>query len=388
MISIAEAEHIVKTSTIVLESESLGLLNSIGHYLSNDVFSPMQMPPFSQSAMDGYAVCGTTTTFNVVGEIQAGDSNEYILKSGEAYRIFTGAMIPINTTSIAKQEIVERSNDVMTLTENLKTGTSIRLAGEELQTGDLVLKKGTKIKAAAIGLLSGLGIQTITVFKKPRITLVITGDELAKQGAPLLKGRIFESNSFTLQSALVSLGYSAKIVLVKDDFSTTKETISTAIETSDLVIMTGGISVGDYDYVGKALNELQVQQKFYKVNQKPGKPLYYGEKGNVKVFGLPGNPAAVLTCFYLYVLTAINTMTGAVNSGLLKTKVILNHDHLKKGDRGHLLKAKLIDTQVQIHKGQSSAMLSSFVDANCLLHIDSTTNQIKKGSLVDIYLLP
>jgi len=388
MISIAEAEHIVKTSTIVLESESLGLLNSIGHYLSNDVFSPMQMPPFSQSAMDGYAVCGTTTTFNVVGEIQAGDSNEYILKSGEAYRIFTGAMIPINTTSIAKQEIVERSNDVMTLTENLKTGTSIRLAGEELQTGDLVLKKGTKINAAAIGLLSGLGIQTITVFKKPRITLVITGDELTKQGAPLLKGRIFESNSFTLQSALVSLGYSAKIVLVKDDFSTTKETISTAIETSDLVIMTGGISVGDYDYVGKALNELQVQQKFYKVNQKPGKPLYYGEKGNVKVFGLPGNPAAVLTCFYLYVLTAINTMTGAVNSGLLKTKVILNHDHLKKGDRGHLLKAKLIDTQVQIHKGQSSAMLSSFVDANCLLHIDSTTNQIKKGSLVDIYLLP
>jgi len=388
MISIAEAEHIVKTSTIVLESESLGLLNSIGHYLSNDVFSPMQMPPFSQSAMDGYAVCGTTTTFNVVGEIQAGDSNAYILKSGEAYRIFTGAMIPINTTSIAKQEIVERSNDVMTLTENLKTGTSIRLAGEELQNGDLVLKKGTKINAAAIGLLSGLGIQTITVFKKPRITLVITGDELTKQGAPLLKGRIFESNSFTLQSALVSLGYSAKIVLVKDDFSTTKETISTAIETSDLVIMTGGISVGDYDYVGKALNELQVQQKFYKVNQKPGKPLYYGEKGNVKVFGLPGNPAAVLTCFYLYVLTAINTMTGAVNSGLLKTKVILNHDHLKKGDRGHLLKAKLIDTQVQIHKGQSSAMLSSFVDANCLLHIDSTTNQIKKGSLVDIYLLP
>ncbi len=388
MISIAEAEHIVKNSSIVLKSESLGLLNSIGQYLSNDVFSPMQMPPFSQSAMDGYAVCGTSSTYNVVGEIQAGDSNEYTLKIGEAYRIFTGALIPVNTTSIAKQEIVERTNDVMTLTEPLKTGTSIRLAGEELQTGDLVLKKGTKINSAAIGLLSGLGIQTITVFKKPRITLVITGDELTKQGDPLLKGRIFESNSFTLQSALISLSYSAKIVLVKDDYYATKETISTAIETSDLVIMTGGISVGDYDYVGKALNELQVQQKFYKVNQKPGKPLYYGEKGNVKVFGLPGNPAAVLTCFYVYVLTAIKTMMGAANPDLIKAKVILNHDHLKKGDRGHLLKAKLIDTQVQIHKGQSSAMLSSFVDANCLLHIDSSTNQIKKGSLVDIYLLP
>ena len=388
MISITEAEHIIKNSTIVLESQSLGLINSIGHYLSDDVFSPMHMPPFSQSAMDGYAVCGTTNTFKVIGEIQAGDSCAYVLKTGEAYRIFTGAMIPENTTSIAKQEIIERSKADIRLTENLKTGTSIRLAGEELRTGDLVLKKGTKINAAAIGLLSGLGIQYVNVFKKPRITLVITGDELTKQGETLVKGRIFESNSFTLQSALLSLGYSSKTVLVKDDYLATKNTINSAIKTSDLVIMTGGISVGDYDFVGKALNELKVQQKFYKVNQKPGKPLYYGEKGNVKVFGLPGNPAAVLTCFYIYVLTAIKTMMSASNSDLTKAKVILNHDHLKKGDRGHLLKAKLIDNQVQIHKGQSSAMLSSFVDANCLLHIDSTTNQIKKGSLVDVYLIP
>lgn len=388
MISIVEAEHIIKSSSILLESESLELLNSIGYYLSEDIFSPMQMPPFSQSAMDGYAVCGTATTFTVVGEIQAGDSNEYTLKTGEAYRIFTGAMIPEHTTSIAKQEIVERIGDSITLTENLKSGTSIRLAGEELETGDLVLKKGTKINAAAIGVLSGLGIQTVSVFKKPRITLVITGDELTKQGDTLVKGRIYESNSYTLQSALSSLGYQSEIRLVKDDFLATKNTINYAINTSDLVIMTGGISVGDYDFVGKALNELEVEQKFYKVNQKPGKPLYYGEKGHVKVFGLPGNPAAVLTCFYVYVLTAIKTMMGASHPDLIKTKVSLSHNHIKKGDRAHFLKAKLNTNSVQIHKGQSSAMLSSFVDANCLLYIDATTNQLKKDTLVDIYLLP
>ncbi len=388
MISITEAENIVKSSSITIATESLELINSVGHYLSEPIFSPLNMPPFSQSAMDGYAICGNGANYTVIGEVKAGDTCAHVLKNGEAFRIFTGAMIPSNTTSIAKQEIVERTNNAITLTETVKIGTSIRKAGEELQKGDLVLKKGTKLNAAAIGLLSGLGIQTVTVFKKPKITLVITGDELTKQGETLLKGKIYESNSFTLQSALLTLGYQSDIRLVKDDYFATKDTINSAIESSDLVIITGGISVGDYDFVGEALNELEVEQKFYKINQKPGKPLYYGEKGNTKLFALPGNPAAALTCFYIYVLTAIKTMMGASNPNLIKTKATLNHNHTKKGDRAHLLKAILIGDEIEVHKGQSSAMLSSFVEANCLLYMSSTTHQVKKGTLVDLYLLP
>jgi molybdopterin molybdotransferase len=388
MISITEAENIIKNSSITVETESIELINSVGHYLSEPIFSPLNMPPFSQSAMDGYAICGKGNSYTVVGEIKAGATHTHVLKNGEAYRVFTGAMIPENTTSIAKQEIVERLNDSITLTETVKVGTSIRKAGEELQKEDLVLGKGTQLNAAAIGLLSGLGIQNVTVYKKPKITLVITGDELTKQGQELQKGKIYESNSFTLKSALLNLGLESKTQFVKDDYFATKDTINSAIQSSDLVIMTGGISVGDYDFVGEALNELDVEQKFYKINQKPGKPLYYGEKDNTKIFALPGNPAAALTCFYVYVLTAIKTMMGASNPNLIKTKVTLSHNHTKKGDRGHLLKAKLINGEVAVHKGQSSAMLSSFVDANCLLHIDSTTNQIKKGSLVDVYLIP
>ena len=388
MISITEAENIIKSSSIIIETESLDLMNSVDHYLSEPIFSPLNMPPFSQSAMDGYAICGSGNSYKVIGEIKAGDTHAHVLKNGEAFRIFTGAMIPSNTTSIAKQEIVERTNDTITLTELVNIGTSIRIVGEELQKGDLVLQKGTKLNAAAIGLLSGLGIQNVTVFKKPKITLVITGDELTKQGEALLKGKIYESNSFTLQSALLTLGFQSEIRFVKDDYFATKDTINSVIESSDLVIMTGGISVGDYDFIGEALNELEVEQKFYKVNQKPGKPLYYGEKGNTKIFALPGNPAAALTCFYIYVLTAIKTMMGASNPNLIKTKATLNHNHTKKGDRAHLLKAKLIGSEVEVHKGQSSAMLSSFVDANCLLYLSTTTNQVTKGSLVDIYLLP
>jgi molybdopterin molybdotransferase len=152
--------------------------------------------------------------------------------------------------------------------------------------------------------------------------------------------------------------------------------------------MTGGISVGDYDFVGKALNDLNVNQVFYKVNQKPGKPLYYGEKGNVKIFALPGNPAAALTCFYVYVLTAIKNMMGENYSGLEKRNVTISHDHIKKGNRAHLLKAQVVSNKVTVHKGQSSAMLSSYVDANCLLYVDSETNLIESGDEVEVLMLP
>jgi len=388
MISINEAITIVKNSKIRLEPITLNTLDALNYFLAKDIYSPINMPPFSQSAMDGYAVCGELNSYTVIGEIKAGDTQLLELKNGEAFRIFTGAMTPNNTTSIAKQEIVDRIENKITLTESLKKGTSIRLVGEELKQNDLVLKKGTKITPAAVGLLSGLGFETISVYKKPTITLIVTGDELTKIGQPLLPGKIYESNSFTIKSALLNYGYQCDLKFVKDNFEDTKNTIDLAIKQSDLVILTGGISVGDYDFVGKALHGLNVKQQFYKVNQKPGKPLYYGELNNTKIFALPGNPAAALTCFYVYVLTALQSMMGNQNPTLSSATVKLTHNHNKKGDRANLLKALVQNNQVQIHKGQSSAMLSSFVEANCLIHLQSGDYTLNSGDEVEILLIP
>ena len=388
MIKIKQAINQILSSKFILETTSLELINTLGYTLAENIYSPISMPPFNQSAMDGYAISGDLNQFNVVTEIKAGDTEIIKIKHGEAARIFTGAKTPEGTTAIAKQEIVSKNGDNITLLETVKLGTSIRKKGEEIKQNQLALKKGTTINPSAIGLLSGLGITTISVFQKPKITLIVTGNELIKPGQKLKLGKIYESNSFTIKSALKATGYNCEIKLVKDNFEETKKAINYAIENSDLVIVTGGISVGDYDFVGKSLNEIGVKEIFYKVNQKPGKPLYYGEKGKVKIFALPGNPAAALTCFYFYVLSALKLMSGIENPTLEKQTAILTHNYTKKGDRAHLLKAKINNGKVTIHKGQSSAMLSSFVEANCLLYLSEETLKIKEKSKVEVYLLP
>jgi molybdopterin molybdotransferase len=389
MISIKEALARVKENTAKLDSVKVDLLNALGSVLSESIQSPINMPPFDQSAMDGYALGGDAAVYTVVSEIQAGASvTGKLLSRGEAARIFTGAMIPEGTTSIAKQEIVKRQGDTITLVEEVREGMSIRKKGEELAINELAISQGTYLNPAAIGFLSGLGIQKVNVYRKPKIAVIVTGNELTKPGEKLLPGRIYESNSATLTSVLKHAGFDSSLVTVKDDFNSTKETIGNAIDQNDVVIITGGISVGDYDFVGKALAELRVEEVFYKVKQKPGKPLFYGKKGAKSIFALPGNPAAVLTCYYMYVGTAIRSLIGISNPMLEEREVSLLHDFTKKGDRAHLLKAYINTEGVKVHTGQSSAMLSSFVGANCLIYLSEEDREIKKGDKVLVYILP
>jgi len=389
MISINEALKKVTETVSKLNSEEINLLDALGSVLAQNINSPIEMPPFSQSAMDGYAICGEAPTYQVVNEVQAGATDTgQPLKNGEAARIFTGAMIPEGTTAIAKQEIVSREDDTITLLEKVREGMSIRRKGEEIAINDIALNEGTYLNPAAIGFLSGLGIQTVSVTRKPRIAVIVTGNELTKPGEKLLPGRIYESNSATLTAALKHAGYDSSVVTVKDDYISTKQTIGKAIEENDLIIVTGGISVGDYDFVGKAFEELEVKEVFYKVKQKPGKPLFYGTKDNKYIFGLPGNPAAVLTCYYMYVLTAIKKLTSSANPVLEKREIPLLHDFSKKGDRAHLLKAFINNEGVEVHTGQSSAMLSSFVGANSLIYLTEEDREIKAGEKVSVYVLP
>lgn len=391
MISINSAIDKVIAHTVALPEAIIRLEDAVNCTLAHDVFSPIDLPNFDQSAMDGYAVCNAQSTYQVVKELKAGDdASDFQLKEGEAARIFTGGMTPQNAICVIKQESVETGTaDEIKILEEATEGKNIRHKGNEIKKGELVLRKGTNLSAAAIGLLAGLGIEQVTVFRKPKIAILTTGSELTQPGNTLTPGKIYESNSATLRAILNQKGLSCSVHSITDDMELTLSKLDQLISSHDLILTTGGISVGDYDFVGDALTQLGVSQVFYKVNQKPGKPVFFGKKGNTCIFALPGNPAAVLTCFYVYVIPAINKMMGRKELNLGRGFGKLKDSFFKKGSREYLLKGKRNEQgEVEILLKQSSAMMSSFIEANCLVHLGDAEKQIQEGEFVQIITLP
>ncbi len=391
MISVKEALDIVKNNTQPTnKSEIIPVIEALGYVLFEDVLSPINMPPFRQSAMDGYAInIHHGKEYHLIDEVKAGDSHHPILKAGEAVRIFTGAPVPDTANSVIIQENVSVNGTKIRYEKETKLENNIRPLGEQTKQGAIALKKGTKLTAAAIGYLTTLGIVKITVNKKPSIAIVVTGNELIKAGNKLEYGKIYESNASMLKSAVVSLGYTnIKLHKVSDNYKATKNQLEKVIAENDLVLISGGISVGDYDFVGKALQELKVKQHFYKVKQKPGKPLFYGKKENVQIFALPGNPASALSCFYIYVHLALEKIAGNTNFSHTIIKAESETDFIKMGKRAQFLKAILKDNKVQILEGQSSAMLQTFALANASVFLAEETMSVKKGDDVTVYKLP
>lgn len=391
MISIPEAISIVKKHGKPLLKETIKSVEKAGGYiLFKDVVSPINMPPFRQSAMDGYALyVHDSLSYNLIGEVKAGDGHQPVLKPGEAVRIFTGAPVPDSANAVMMQEKVESDGKAITIAHQIPQELNIRPLGEQVKTGGIALKKGTKLTPAAIGYLISLGIIEVSVFKKPNIAIVTTGNELIEAGQDLTYGKIYESNSKMLLSALYNLKfYDVTLYKVEDDYKKTIETLDTAIRKNDLVLITGGISVGDYDFVGKALKELDVTELFYKVKQKPGKPLFFGKKADTQIFALPGNPAAALSCFYVYVYIALQKMMNREDLELPRnmTKSISNFQ--KKGDRPQFLKAICNDDKVEILEGQNSSMLQTFALSNALVYAPEDVTKIEKGDIIEVIKLP
>lgn len=391
MVSVKQAIDLIKKNCNPLLKEIVKPISKSGNYiLSKDIYSPINMPPFNQSAMDGYALYShEKLDYKVVKEIKAGTNNDPILKAGDAVRIFTGAPIPDTADTVIPQEEVNLEENGILLKRKIKTNLNIRFKGEEIKKGELALKKDTKLTAAAIGYLTSLGLTEVTVYKKPSIAIVNTGNELIEAGEPLSHGKIYESNSKMLQNAFYNLKfYDITIYNVKDDYDKTYTTLETLTETKDLIIISGGISVGDYDFVGKALNTLQVEELFYKVKQKPGKPLYFGKKKKSVLFALPGNPAAALTCFYMYVYTALQKMMDREVLTLPRIKAVSNSVFKKKEDRSQFLKAIYNEGKVTILEGQSSAMLKTFALSNAFVFLPEDMEDITLNSMVEVVLLP
>jgi molybdopterin molybdotransferase len=391
MISISEAISIVKNVGKPLLKETIKSVEKAGGYiLFKDILSPINMPPFRQSAMDGYALHRhNDLSYNLIGEVKAGDGHQLVLKKGDAVRIFTGAPVPDSANAIMMQEKVKTNGNTISIDNQIPLEHNIRPLGEQVKTGDIALKKGTKLTPAAIGYLISLGITNVSVFKKPNIAVVTTGNELIEAGQDLTLGKIYESNSKMLLSALYNLKYyDVTLHKVADDYNKTVSTLNKVINENDLVLITGGISVGDYDFVGKALNELNVEELFYKVKQKPGKPLFYGKKSDTQIFALPGNPAAALSCFYVYVYIALQKLMNrdALELPRIEAKSISNFQ--KKGDRPQFLKAIYNNGKVEILEGQNSSMLQTFALSNALVYAPETVLEIKKGDLLEVILLP
>lgn len=391
MISVKAAIQIVKATAKPLLKKTIKPVAKAGGYvLYEDIRSPINMPPFRQSAMDGYAInLHDQLNYNLIDEVKAGDAHQPILKKGDAVRIFTGAAVPDTANAVMMQEKVITNGNTIILEHQINEHINIRPLGEQVKTGEIALKKGTKLTPAAIGYLSALGLTEVAVFKKPNIALVTTGNELIEAGQPLTPGKIYESNSTMLQNALYNLKfYDITLHKIDDNYETTKSKLLSVINENDLVIATGGISVGDYDFVGKALQELQVEELFYKVKQKPGKPLYFGKKKHTLIFALPGNPAAALSCFYAYVYIALQKMMDRQDIELPRVLAKSKSNFIKRGDRPQFLKAIYSNENVEILEGQNSSMLQTFALSNALVFIPETVSEININDVIEVMLLP
>lgn len=387
MVSVQDAFDILQNNLPVLQQVEYSLMQARKHILAQDILAPINMPPFRQSAMDGYALClFEGLEYEIIGEIKAGDSDLVELLPGQAIKIFTGAPIPDSAQAVIQIEKVSLKGDRLHLEELVKPHTNVRPIGEQISVGELALSKGTLLNAAAIGFLAGLGCATVMVFKKSNVGIVVTGNELVKAGKPLQYGKIYESNGIMLESALRE-AYFENITLyqVKDDFENTKNILSDALLANDIVLVSGGISVGDYDFVAQSLAALDVETLFYKVNQKPGKPLFAGKQKDKIIFALPGNPAAALTCFYVYVLPTLSILSGTATNYNLSKSISLAHDYSVRNSRSQFLKASFFEDQVTVLSDQASSMLNSFSVSNGLIFLPNGTYELKKGDKVQVY---
>jgi molybdopterin molybdotransferase len=389
MLAVNEAFSILDDITFSLKEKQVSLSDARNLVLAETVFSPIDMPPFRQSNMDGFALSlHDSLVYTIIGEVKAGDSQTYKLQPGQAVKIFTGAAVPDTAQAVIQIEKVTVQGNQLQLQEPVQPETNVRPKGSQISNNEVALQKGTFINAAAIGFLAGLGFTSVRVYQKPKVGIVVTGNELIQPGQPLPYGKVYESNAIMLKTALYNANYNeVRLYEVNDDFENTKTVLQSAINENDVALVSGGISVGDYDFVGTALKSLAVETLFYKVNQKPGKPLFAGKLNDKIIFALPGNPAASLTCFYIYVKPTLQKLSGEKAFYNPITQMNIAHDYEVLNSRDQFLKAIIDGNEVRILSHQDSSMLDSFALANALVYLPNGNYQIAKGDKVKIYTI-
>lgn len=388
-VTVAEAKIILKSQKIRGKSVFVPLLNSLGKFTSAPVLAPMDVPSFDNSGMDGYAIAWDDTGEGreVVETIQAGATPDFVLEKGKAVRIFTGAPVPIGADTVIQQEEIDRTGKMIFFdSKKFFRGVNVRKKGTQCKVGWEVVPVGTQITPGTIGLLASLGIQEVEVFPSPCVAIILTGDEIIDLGNDLKPGQIFNANGPALEAYLKRLDISQiQILKVKDEANEVERVIGEALESVDFVMLTGGISVGDYDFVKGGLEQNGVEQLFYKIRQRPGKPLFAGRREDKLVFALPGNPASVLSCFIQYVKPCLQEWMGNPEAWKAPQLLPLLKDFDKKPPMTFFLKAKIESGKVHLLPGQESFNLLPFGVADGLAEIPQEVEHIEEGGLVAFY---
>lgn len=406
MITYEEALKLVDDSVETLGKNEVELADMFGAYLSEDVVATLPSPQFDNSAVDGYGVklgdlesatADAPKQLKLVTAIAAGSPSELQITRGEAVKIFTGARVPNSCEAVVMREYCREVNGSVLVECTTQPGENIRRQGEEYKKGETVLSAGIKVTPPVVSLLASLGHTRFPVFQKPRVALVVTGDELVEPGQPLKEGQIYDSNAYGLTAALNSLGIKeCKTFIARDTREETRNCFEKALEQSDLVISSGGVSVGDHDYVKETLEALGVKTIFWRIAMKPGKPVYFGvleRDGKRKYFfGLPGNPVSVLVTFHQIVKPAIKKMSGgkfaSSTSVRLKTGAALKKRPGRLDFvRGTLTKNEDGESAVLPTKGQESHMLSGLARAEVMMHFAADAEKLETGAPVDVTLI-
>ena len=315
MIGIHEAIDIVLAAVHPLPAQEVDLVDALGRAAAADIVSPEAVPPFDNSAMDGYAVSGAELAggrreFRVVVDVPAGRWVGDLLGSGEAAKIMTGAPLPPGVDTVVQVEHTEQDGDVLKVREAPPAGANVRRVAEDVAAGDVVIPRGARLGPAEIGLLASIGVQRLAVAARPRVAILATGSELVPPGRPLGPGQIRNSNSFTAASQVLLAGGDPILLgIARDDPDETRRLLDAALQ-NDVVITSGGVSVGEYDFVKQVQEELGVERRFWGVATKPGKPLAFGVRGDTLVFGVPGNPVAAMVSFEMYIRPALLALQG------------------------------------------------------------------------------
>jgi len=396
-ITVSDArQRILARITPVKDIEKQTLHQSLNRVLAKDIISSLNVPGHTNSAMDGYALAGDDLPqsgpcqYSVAGTAFAGKPFKKLCPAGQCVRIMTGAVMPDGTDTVVMQEHVEHISDTqIRISTGHKQGQNVRQAGEDIAKDSIVLTNGHCIHAADLGVMASIGIGEIEVYRKPRIAFFSTGDELRPVGDTLGTGDIYDSNRYSLHGMLSQLNVEIiDLGIVKDNPEDLRQAFKNASSNADLVITTGGVSVGEADYV-KQIVETMGEIHIWKIAMKPGRPITFGRLGNSAYFGLPGNPVSVMTTFYQFVVPAIQRVSGRADCHPLTIKVTSTSELKKRAgrfeyQRGILSLNDAGQLTVCATGKQGSGILTSMSRANCLILLDENCAGVKAGDSVTV----
>ncbi len=399
--SLEDAQKIVFEAAQPLGIEKVGLIEALGRVLAEDIIAPRDNPPWDNSAMDGFAVrwedikqehaIGKPVELKIIEEVPAGKVATKSVGRGQAIRIMTGAPLPKGADSVVKVEETESTPDIVRIFKTVERGGNVRPQGEDVKKGECIIAKGTQIRPAEAGMLAILAKSFVPVYQQVRVAILSSGDELADLDERFDEDKIINSNSYGIAAAVQEAGAVPVLLgIARDQPAALKEKIAHGLK-ADILVLSGGVSMGDYDFTKEVFKELGAEMNFWKLAIRPGQPLAFGRIQRTLAFGLPGNPVSSMVTFEQLVRPAILKMSGHRSYGRPVLQAALQEKFSKRPDRRHFLRGILSREKgvltVRTTGDQGSGILTSMVKANCLIDVPVEVERLNPGDLVNVQVL-